>query len=186
MGRTRAKVHNGRDAADELFAVFDVPVVVSRVFVFLHYLPAEKSGIKRSDVIAVGGVEIGPAQSAVRASYAGARIDVRLPIGESGSAGVPQNGHASGIAHVKGRSENGTAEFSGACGRGVRILYGDVKTPVGRYAVLKLFWAKRTGCRCVPAFELEDGVNLVGAYGNVVGGPAENFAVEGCGGGLVG
>src|SRR5262249_38005970 len=52
--------------------------------------------------------------------------------------------------------------------------------------MLKLFWTKRAGRCCVQAFELEDGVNLVGAHGYVVGGPAENFAVEGFGGGLVG
>jgi len=42
-------------------------------------------------------------------------------------------------------------------------------------------------CRLRPpgVLELEDRVNLVGADGNIVSGPAENLGIEGFGGGLI-
>src|SRR5262245_42808836 len=185
-GSAGTMVRRRRNATDELFAVFDVPVVVSRSFVFLHQLPTEKIAIKLAGASLVWCIEIAPAERAVGACDADAGVYLRLPNREGGSGGVLQDGHAACISNVKRRSENRAAEFGSARGRGVRALHGDVDTPVGRHAELALFGTNRTGCCCVPSLELVDGVKLVGADGNVVGGPTEYFAVEGFGGGLVG
>ncbi len=149
-------------------------------------MPAEKCRIELSGAGLIGRAEVGPAEGAVRAGNSGAGISLGLPEGEHGAGGVLQDGHASGIENVKGRSQNCAAKFFGAGGRGVGVLHGDVEIPVRGHALVKLVRTKGAGGRGVASLELEDGVNPVGAHGNVVGGPAEDFFVEGLGGGLVG
>jgi hypothetical protein len=183
---SRLAVRGGRNAADKLFTVLNVPIVVCGVFVFLHDAPAEKCGVEVSGAGLVGRAEVGPAEGAVRAGNSGARISLGLPEREHGAGGVLQDGHASGIHDVEGRSQNCASEFGGAGGGGVGVLNGDVEIPVRRHTVLKLVGTKRAGGRGVASLELEDGVNAVRARGNVVGGPAKDLGVEGLGRELVG
>src|SRR5882762_1754838 len=77
-----------RDTADELFAVFDVPVIVGGVFVFLYDLPTKKVGIELPGAGLVGRTQVGPAKRPMRAGDSGSRILVGLPERENGAGGV--------------------------------------------------------------------------------------------------
>src|SRR5258707_6868974 len=132
MGGNAGLMMRGRgDTADELFTVFDVPVVVSGVFVFLHNLPAEEVGIELAGASLVGRIQVSPAKRPVRAHDPGSRVVVGLPNREDGAGGILQNGHAAGIENVERRGQDRAAQFLGAGRGGVSALHSDVKVPVG-------------------------------------------------------
>src|SRR6266853_2571821 len=80
MRRNASLVMRGRrDATDEVLAVFDVPVIVGGVFIFLYYLPAKEVGIELTRAGLVGRIQVGPAKRPLRASDSGSRILVGLP-----------------------------------------------------------------------------------------------------------
>src|ERR1700739_2534895 len=101
-GNTGLAVGGGWNSADKLFAILDVPVIVRRVLVFLHDLPAEKCGVELSGAGLIGRAEVAPAEGAGRAGNSSAGISLGLPEGEHGAGGVLQHGHASGIHDVEG------------------------------------------------------------------------------------
>src|SRR5439155_24144835 len=63
---------------------------------------------------------------------------------------------------------------------------GYVELPVGRNAVGALFGTKGTACGSVASLKPKNRIEVVGAHGHVVGGPAKDFGVEVDGGGLIG
>src|SRR5215468_2835005 len=185
-GSAGAVVRSGRNAADVLLAVLDVPVVVCRLFVFLLYLPSEKIGIKLAGASLVRRVEVAPAERAVLARDANAGIPVRLPNRKGGAVGILHDGRPAGVSHIEGCRENRTAHFGGPRGRSVRTSHRDVEAPVGRHAVLQLFGSNRRSRGCVASTKLIDGIDPVRCDGNVLGRPTEDLPVKGLGGGLVG
>src|SRR5580704_2237311 len=122
----------------------------------------------------------------MRSGDASAGVPVGLPETEDGSGGILHNRHAAGIENIEGRSEDGAAEFCGASCGSVRAIDGDVELPVGRNAVGELFGTKGAACGGVASVEAKNRIEVVGAHGHVVGGPAEDFGVEVDGGRLVG
>jgi hypothetical protein len=179
-------VRRRRNAADELLAVLDVPVIVSGVFGFLHDLPAKEVRIELSGARLVWRTQVRPAERAMRRGDAYARVFLGLPEAESGTGGILHDGHAAGIENVEGRSKYSAAKLPGAGSGEVRAFDRDVELPMGRNTVGELFGTKRAACGRVPSCELENGIEVAGAHGHVVGGPAKNFGVEADGGVLVG
>jgi hypothetical protein len=185
-GSAGLAVGSRRDSADELLAILDVPVIVSGVFVLLHDVPAKEVGIELTGARLIGRAQVRPAESAVRSGDACAGIFVGLPQGEYRAGGILQDGHATGIENIRGRSQNLAAKLFGAGGSGVGAFDGDVQIPVWRNAVGEFVGTKFVASCGVAPFELEYGVNLVRADGHVLGGPAEDLKIEIRGGGLVG
>src|SRR5262249_32180808 len=139
MGRNaRLMVGSGRDAANELLAVFDVPVVVGGVLVFLHDMPAEKARIEVSGAGLIGRAEVGPAERARRASDSGAGIPLALPDGKNRARGILEDGHATGITNVEGGRQDRAAKIGSASGAGFGAFHRNIEIPVRRHAALKL------------------------------------------------
>src|SRR5882724_7476464 len=111
---------------------------------------------------------------------------VGLPEGESRASGVLQDGHAAGIENVEGRGQNRAAKLRGAGGGSVSAFDRDIQIPVGRNAARELVRAKGAACGGIASFDLENRIDLVGADGKVLRGPAKDLGIEILGGSLVG
>src|SRR5690242_14243280 len=111
---------------------------------------------------------------------------VGLPEADARASWVLQHGHASGIKNVERRGQNPAAQLRAASGGSVGAFDGNVQVPVGRNAVRELVGAKCATCRGVASFDLENGVNLVGADGKVLRGPPKDLGIKILGGSLVG
>src|SRR5215472_17175463 len=87
-GSTSLVVGSGGNAANELLAVLDVPVIVGGIFVFLHHLPAKQIGIELSRARLIGSRQVGPAQCPVGGRDSGSEMVDGLPERKSRASGV--------------------------------------------------------------------------------------------------
>src|SRR5437588_671199 len=182
---TRLPICGRRNAPDELLAILDVPVVVSGVFVFFHYLPAKEVRIELPCTRLIRRVQVCPAQRPVQTCDSGSHVLLRLPKRELRAGGILQVGHPASIENIKRRRQNLATEPRGLGGSRVGAFDGDVKIPVRRNATRGLLVTKCVGRRGVAPLELENGVEIVWTDGSVLEGPAKNLPIEISSGGLV-
>ena len=110
----------------------------------------------------------------------------RLPHLEHRSGRILQHRHAPGIHDVERRRQHRCSQLLRALHGIVCALDGDVRVPVRRHPVLPLLGPQGAGRADLAAAQLKHRVHSVRAHLELVHIPAEEIAVEGDAGGLIG
>ncbi len=125
------------------------------------------------------GVQVRPAEGARFASDSESRIvALRLPGAKHCSSRVLHTGHPSGARHIEGWPKGWAAQLRSSQNRSVRVIHGNVQTPMRRRTLRKLLGPQRAARSSIAAVHLENRVHAGRPHGYVVHLPAEQGTVE--------